>query len=327
MIRLKRIEQICSQFREKKILIFGDIILDRYIFGKVNRISPEAPVPVIKVEQEEFRLGGAANVASNVDKLGAGGLLLGISGDDLFAAVLDNLKSNGNHILKSDANKTLVKTRVISQRQQIVRIDREEPVVITPTIEKQLKQEILDIPADGIIVSDYAKGTLSPALMQALIQKASSAQIPIVVDPKPPNFDMYRGVDGITPNLSEARSISNKLIRDDNEAAAAVRSIRNKFKSRFAIVTRGDRGITASEKGKQVFHLPAFSHEVYDVTGAGDTVVSVLVLALISGATLREAVALSNAAASIVVEKIGTSQVSVEELQQRMKFLVQNHKW
>jgi len=322
MIKLKRVEAICSLFKDKRVLIYGDVIVDRYIFGSVSRISPEAPVPVVKVEREEFRPGGAGNVAANIDKLGAAGILLGITGDDTFADELFKLKDKHNHILRTRENKTLVKTRVIGQRQQIVRIDREDEIRVTPGIESRLLEQIEDADVHGIIVSDYAKGSLTPAVMEALKRKAASAGIPLVVDPKPPHYHLYKHIDGVTPNLKEAESIINKKIETEAGAAAAVKIIRDKFKARFAIVTRGDRGITAGERGKKTFHLPAFSHEVFDVTGAGDTVVSVLVLALVSGAELREAVALSNAAASIVVEKIGTSQVTAGELRERMAFLL-----
>lgn len=321
-MKLKRVEEICSRFKDKRVLVYGDVILDRYIFGSVSRISPEAPVPVVKVEKEEFRPGGAGNVAANIDKLGADGILLGITGDDIFSAELHGLKPKNNRILGTGENKTLVKTRVIGQRQQIVRIDREEDIIVTPAMETALLEEIENADVHGIIVSDYAKGSLTPAVMEGLKRKAAACNIPLIVDPKPPHYHLYKDIDGITPNLKEAESLINKHIRDDADAAAAVKFIRNKFDAKFAVVTRGDKGITAGEKGKRTFHLPAFSHEVFDVTGAGDTVVSVLMLALVSGAELTEAAALSNAAASIVVEKIGTSQVTVDELEERMKFLL-----
>jgi len=329
MIKLKRVEEICAQFEKKRILVYGDVILDRYIFGNVNRISPEAPVPVVKVEKEEFRLGGAGNVAANIDKLGARGLLIGIAGEDIYAEKLLELKPRDNAVIRSGVNQTLVKTRVISQRQQIVRIDREEPVRLTTEVETRILRAVKELNKDdlhGIIVSDYAKGTLTRKIMGYLKDQAQYRHIPIVVDPKPPNFHFYRDIDGITPNRKEAESIVNKKIETDTDAAAAVKFIRRKFKTKFSIITRGGKGITAGEAGKKIFHLPAFNHEVYDVTGAGDTVVSVLLLSLACGADLKEAVALANGAASIVVEKVGTSQVTMGELHQRMKYLLRNFK-
>lgn len=324
MIKLKNIDTIISRFESKTILVFGDIILDRYIFGHVERISPEAPVPVVKVEREEYRAGGAANVAANIDKLGAVGLLCGVTGDDPASPLFDSLKPQGNLILRAPGQVTLVKTRVISQRQQIVRIDREEPVLITPELEARIRDQIDGVRPDGIIVSDYAKGTLTAGVMEILLKKARELDIPIIVDPKPPNYHLYKHVDGITPNQKEAEAVYNRKIPDDTVAAGAVRLIMNRFKTRFAVITRGANGISACERGKQTFHLPAFSHEVYDVTGAGDTVVAVLTLALVCGSGLREAVAMANAAASLVIEKVGATQVNSRELHSRLKLLRQS---
>ncbi len=327
MISMQRVKEICAQFQDKRILIFGDIILDKYIFGTVDRISPEAPVPVVKVESEECRCGGAGNVAINIDKLGADGLLMGITGDDHYANELFKIKKSGNLIIKSPANQTLVKTRLISQRQQIARIDWEVPLQITQEIENTIATTLEQFNISnlhGIIVSDYAKGTLNQNIMAKLEEKATTLGIPIFVDPKPPNYHLYKRITGITPNLKEAEAIIQKKIRSDVDAATAVKLIRRKFNSTFSIITRGDQGISAVEKGKVPFHLPAFNHEVFDVTGAGDTVASLLMLALVSGANIKEAVALANAAASIVVEKIGASQVTVDELLERMKFLLKN---
>ncbi|MCP4157157.1 MAG: D-glycero-beta-D-manno-heptose-7-phosphate kinase [bacterium] len=320
MMKASQVQQICSQFSKKKILIFGDVILDRYIFGSVNRISPEAPVPVVKVVDEEIRLGGAGNVAANIDSLGAEGLLVGITGNDTYSDDLFDLKKKNLCVVKTAANHTLVKTRIIAQRQQIVRVDRETRITVSTEMETALLQRINSSEIDGIIISDYAKGSLTETIMEGLKKKAAADNIPIIVDPKPPNYHLYKNVTGITPNLKEAEAIVNKEIPEDKDAEEAARAIRDEFKTQFAIVTRGDNGITAVE-GDDIFHLPVFSHEVYDVTGAGDTVVSVLVLALVSGAKLKEAAALANAAASIVVEKVGTSTVTTPEIIKRMAML------
>jgi rfaE bifunctional protein kinase chain/domain len=325
MFNLKRINEICSRFAEKKILVYGDIILDRYIFGQVERISPEAPVPVVKVSSEELRLGGAGNVAANIDQLGASGLLLGISGNDSFAVEISRIKKTGNLVIHDPQNQTITKTRIISQRQQIVRVDREGKILLGAALMDQLREAIQGARIDGIIVSDYAKGTVNGWAMDILKNKAATDGIPVIVDPKPPHFALYRGVTGITPNLKEAEEMSGKTIGSDADAALALQRIRRRFRTQFTLITRGDSGITAAARGSKIFHLPAFSHEVFDVTGAGDTVVAVLTLALVSGAHLREAVALANAAASIVVEKIGTSQVSLEELKARLLYIIKKH--
>jgi rfaE bifunctional protein kinase chain/domain len=325
MLKFKRINEICGRFAGKKILVYGDIILDRYIFGQVERISPEAPVPVLKVSSEELRLGGAGNVAANIDHLGASGLLLGVIGDDGLAAEIARLKTGADSVIRDPRNKTIVKTRIMSQRQQIVRVDREEKIVLGPVLFERIRGFIAGAGVDGIIVSDYAKGTVNGAVMDLLKSKAEAGGIPIVVDPKPPHFPLYRDVTAITPNLKEAEEMFGKGIASDDDAALALQRIRRKFRTRFTLITRGSHGISAAARGGKIFHLPAFSHEVFDVTGAGDTVVAVLTLALVSGATLREAVALANAAASIVVEKIGTSQVSPEELKSRLQYILKRH--
>jgi rfaE bifunctional protein kinase chain/domain len=322
MITLARFNEISSQFKSKKILVYGDIILDRYIFGQINRISPEAPVPILKIDHEECRLGGAGNVSSNIDNIGARALLMGVVGKDIYAKEVLRLKKSDRLIADTQSCQTLVKTRVISQRQQIIRIDREAFVEIPPDIEKEFTQSINKLRIDGIIVSDYAKGTVSAKIINMLKQKSKEQNIPIIVDPKPINFGLYHSIGGITPNQKEAEEMINKKIRSQEDAARAAQYIRKKFKSNFAIITRGEQGITASEKGKKTFHIPAVSHEVYDVTGAGDTVVSLLTLALAAGASLKEAVFLSNAAASIVIEKIGTAQVRINELRDRIEFIL-----
>jgi D-beta-D-heptose 7-phosphate kinase/D-beta-D-heptose 1-phosphate adenosyltransferase len=322
MLKPDRIAEICSRFAGKRILVYGDVILDRYIFGQVERISPEAPVPVVTVEHEESRLGGAGNVAANIDRLGARGQLLGVVGRDSFADEIARLKPKGNLVVRDAANKTIVKTRVISQRQQIVRIDREGRILLGQAVLKRIRSVIASAGFDGIIVSDYGKGSVNAEVMALLRARAVAGGIPIVVDPKPPHFDLYRGVTGLTPNQKEAEQMAGMAIRNDADAARALNRIRRKYETRFTLVTRGGQGISAAEKNRRMFHLPAFSREVFDVTGAGDTVVAVLTLALVAGADLREAVALANAAASIVVENVGTSQVGLEELQDRLAFIL-----
>lgn len=325
MFKLKRIAEVCSRFANKKILVFGDIILDRYIFGQVERISPEAPVPVVKVDSEEMRLGGAGNVAANIDQLGAKALLLGVVGADGYADEIARLKKTGNWVISDPANQTIVKTRIISQRQQIVRVDREGQIRLGSAVMDQIKAAVDAAEMDAVIISDYAKGTVNAEVMSLLKARAAALNVPIVVDPKPPHFDFYHGVTGVTPNLKEAEAMAGNPVAGDLDVALALKRIRRKFKTDFALITRGGKGISAAEKNRKIFHLPAFSHEVFDVTGAGDTVVAVLTLALAAGADLREAVALANAAASIVVEKIGTAQVGLEELLTRLKFILKQH--
>jgi len=325
MIKLKRADEICRNFKGKRILVFGDVILDRYIFGDVSRISPEAPVPVMKVKSEEFRPGGACNVAANIDKLGAVSILTGFAGDDLNSAELLRQKSEENFILKSYSNRTIVKTRLIAQKQQIVRIDREDDITITKELQEEFRKVLKDIfsrGVDGIVISDYAKGSLNEITMAILKKEAAGSNIPIMVDPKPSNLHLYRGVTGITPNKKEAEAIAMREISSHEDVLKALNTISKKIQTTYTVITRGSEGISAREKGKRLFHLPAFGREVYDVTGAGDTVVSVILLALVSGASLKEAVSLANAAASIVIERVGTAGITVEEIRERTKFLL-----
>jgi D-beta-D-heptose 7-phosphate kinase/D-beta-D-heptose 1-phosphate adenosyltransferase len=322
MFKLKRIDEICGSFARKKILVYGDVILDRYIFGNVERISPEAPVPVVTVSSEELRLGGAGNVAANIDRLGAAAFLLGITGSDGYGAEVKQIKKQGNLVIADPQSRTITKTRIISQRQQIVRVDREDKIRIGAKVIQRIRAAVAGARVDGIIVSDYAKGTVNGTVMELLKRKAAASGIPIIVDPKPPHFALYRDVTAITPNRMEAEEMFGKKISTDGDTALALQRIRRRFRTRYTLITRGGQGISAAARGGKLFHLPAFSHEVFDVTGAGDTVVAVLTLALVSGASLREAVAMANAAASIVVEKIGTSQVSLEELKERLSFIL-----
>ncbi len=319
---LNRYAEICSRFAGRRVLVFGDVILDRYVFGRVERISPEAPVPVLTVELDESRLGGAGNVAANVDRLGGRGLLLGVCGDDGFAAEIARLKGEGDLALRDPRCRTIVKTRVVSQRQQIVRIDRDGRVAMEAGVLERLAAAIAAARPEAIIVSDYAKGTVTAGAMDLLRDQAGRSGIPLVVDPKPAHAHLYRGVTGLTPNLKEAAEMAGRPIEDDAGLAAALSRLRRRFASRFTVITRGSQGISAAEQGRRLFHLPAYSREVFDVTGAGDTVVAVLTLALAAGADLREAVALANAAASIVVEKVGTSQVTPEELRERLALIL-----
>ena len=210
----------------------------------------------------------------------------------------------------------------MAQRQQVVRIDREDHLRWGADSLALLERTIAAITPDAVIVSDYAKGTVNPDTMAIVKRRAAELRIPVIVDPKPPHFSLYDGVTGITPNLREAEAMTGRTLAGDAQIHAALRLIRRRFHTDFAVITRGGEGISAAGMNRRLFHFPAFSHEVFDVTGAGDTVVAVLTLALVSGATLHEAVGLANAAASIVVEKIGTSQITVDELHERLRYLL-----
>ncbi|MBN1196111.1 MAG: bifunctional hydroxymethylpyrimidine kinase/phosphomethylpyrimidine kinase [Candidatus Aminicenantes bacterium] len=316
MIPRKRLDELLTAFSDRHVLVAGDLILDRYLFGRVERISPEAPVPVLHVQREEIRPGGAGNVAANIIALGASVQLLGVLGHDESGRAFRTLMPDQDLVISDPGYSTITKTRVLSFRQQIVRIDHELPAAcISPLAMKQLSAGLKAVSTDAVLVSDYAKGTVTSSLMRNLHKLASISGIPLVVDPKPANAHLYNGVTGITPNLTESEKLLGEPIHNPEKAA---RLLQRRFSCRFAMITRGEEGITAAEHRRQCFHIPAWAHEVYDVTGAGDTVTAVLVLALSSGAALREAVILANAAASLVVEKVGTATVSPGELRQRI---------
>lgn len=317
MLSEKRVDCLLAAMSGKRILVCGDVILDRYVFGKMERISPEAPVPIIKVEREEFRLGGAGNVAANIDRLEASSLLLGLLGDDAAAAEIFRLKAEGNACYRDPNCSTVIKTRFISQRQQVLRVDREVPLAPGESALAHLRSVLQRERFDGIIVSDYAKGTVGPEVMKELLESG----LPVLVDPKPAQASLYRGVAGLTPNLREAREMTGIGLNDENDILRALRRLRRRFALSFAVITRGEDGISALDGKGKLYHLPAFSHEVFDVSGAGDTVTAVLMLALAAGASLGEAVALANGAASLVVERVGACQVSPLELKNRMRQL------
>jgi len=319
MISRRRIGELLSAFPYQRILVAGDFILDRYLFGRVERISPEAPVPVLHVQSEENRPGGAGNVAANITSLGGNVILMGVVGDDDPGRSLRTLTPGNDLIVTDPGFPTITKTRVMSQRQQIVRIDREVRDSQPSTLAvKTLLEKMVGLSVDGVLVSDYAKGTVSPDLMQGLKELCPPGGPPLIVDPKPANISLYKGVTGITPNLAESEAILGDKISGDLETSRAARRLLRRFRCRFVAITRGEEGITAAEIRKKAFHVPARSREVYDVTGAGDTVAAALILALSAGASLRESVTVANAAASLVVEKVGTARVSPDELAKRL---------
>ena len=303
-------------FSQARVLVIGDIMLDRYWHGPTSRISPEAPVPVVKVTQNEERPGGAANVALNVTSLGGKTLLMGLVGEDEPAQVLEKqLTSIGVdcHLQAVSDYPTITKLRVMSRDQQLIRLDFEErfhDVDVQPMLE-QLRNLLSDV--DVVILSDYDKGAL--AQVREMLAVVKQAGLPVLVDPKGSDFNKYRGATLMTPNLSEFEAIVGPCA---NEAQLVSRghALRAELELDALLVTRGKQGMTLIRQDEKELHLPALAREVYDVTGAGDTVISVLATALAAGAPMDQACALANAAASVVVAKLGTSTVSSMELAQ-----------
>ena len=297
------------RFDQAPVLVVGDVMLDRYWHGATSRISPEAPVPVVRVEQHEDRPGGAANVALNIAALGAQALLVGVTGRDEAADSLANsLKAAGvdARFQRIDSQPTIVKLRVMSRHQQLLRVDFEEPFR-TDAAALAVDVESLLAKVKVLVLSDYGKGALQNH--QVLIQAARARNIPVLADPKGKDFAIYRGASLITPNLSEFETIVGRCA-DEAELVAKGQELMSELDLGALLVTRGEHGMTLLRHGQPALHLPARAREVFDVTGAGDTVISTLAAALAAGEELPSAVGLANLAAGIVVGKLGTAAIS-----------------
>lgn len=302
------------RFDQAQVLVVGDVMLDRYWHGPTSRISPEAPVPVVKVDHTEDRPGGAANVALNVAALGAGVSLTGLVGNDEAAQVLAQTMAAANvhsDFQRSDSHPTITKLRVISRHQQLIRMDFEEPFGDEDAVTLSSKASQLLANVSALVLSDYAKGALADP--QPLIQAAAAAGIPVLVDPKGSDFSRYRGATLLTPNLHEFEAIVGKCANEQELVTKGERLMRS-YNLQALLVTRGEHGMTLLRPDTAELHLPARAREVFDVTGAGDTVISVLAAALAAGEPLPQAVALANLAAGIVVGKLGTAAISAPEL-------------
>lgn len=307
--------QYSSQFRQAKVLVLGDVMLDRYWFGATNRISPEAPVPVVKVQEIEERVGGAANVAMNIASLGVPVTLHGLIGQDDAGRALDTLLNAHhiqNHCVAVGTHPTITKLRILSRHQQLLRLDFEEGFhnVAGDSLLAKLSAEIADYGA--LILSDYGKGTLNA--VQQMIQIARQANVPVLIDPKGTDFERYRGATLLTPNMSEFEAVVGHCASEEEIVEKGLAMIKA-YDLSALLVTRSEKGMTLLRPEQPVYHLPTQAKEVFDVTGAGDTVISVLATALADGRPLEEACYLANAAAGVVVGKLGTSTVSPAELE------------
>lgn len=313
-----------DRFAEARILVIGDVILDQFIWGTVSRISPEAPVPVVNVTKEELLLGGSANVVRNIISLGGQCALCGIIGDDAMGAELLALMTAAgaptDGLIKG-SRPTTIKTRVVAQRQQVVRYDREK---IGPPSEQTLKGLLTYLETnlsafDAVLISDYAKGVVCEPLMQRLHQllaerRNAGRPLPLIVDPKPVNLRNFIGATVITPNNFEAAKMSGIDITNEDSLLAAASHIRQELSCGAVLITRGEAGMALLEKGQHMVLIPTMAQEVYDVTGAGDTVVAALSLGLAAGCSMTEAAVIANHAAGIVVGKVGTASASKDEL-------------
>lgn len=307
------------RFDHAQVLVVGDVMLDRYWHGGTSRISPEAPVPVVKVEQVEDRPGGAANVALNIAALGAGVSLSGLVGRDEAAdALIETMAAANVHseLHRVDTQPTITKLRVISRHQQLLRMDFEEKFAAEDAQILVEKSQLLLASVGALILSDYAKGALAdPAF---LINAANKAGVPVLVDPKGSDFSRYRGATLLTPNLHEFETVVGPCA-NEKELVSKGEQLMADYDLTALLVTRGEHGMTLLRPGEPELHFPARAREVFDVTGAGDTVISVLAASLAAGEELPQAVALANLAASIVVAKLGTAVISSPELRRAIQ--------
>ena len=308
-----------ENFKDKKILVIGDIMLDKYIWGDVSRISPEAPVQVVNVMKETFEAGGAANVANNVAALGGFPYMVGISGNDEAKNILmEEMRKkciNTEGIIQDKDKPTTQKIRIIGKSQQLLRVDYENKEYIHEDIEssilrfieKSIKQ------SDVIVISDYAKGVITKKLSKKILDLSKQFKKPVIVDPKPKHKDFYKGVELITPNNNEASEMTDMEDGTTETVIQMGAKLINELDTNV-LITRGEKGMALFEKDNSVTHIPAKAKEVYSLIGAGDTVVATIALAMASGADLKEAAFLANIAAGIKVGKIGTASVTTAEI-------------
>ncbi len=307
------------------ILIVGDVMLDRHIWGEVERISPEAPVPVVDVNRETSVPGGASNVANNVAGLGANAILLGIVGEDDYGRELKTLlEKNGidvSGLMADKSRPTTVKTRVIAHNQQVVRIDREMRRPADKEIMERIFQFIKDISSsvDGVIIEDYGKGLISSELIRMIIDTFADKEIPVAVDPKTEHYDIYKGVSVMTPNHHEAGAMFGRKITDDRGLLEVGDGIMSDLGLKALAITLGKEGMALFNGEGAVYRVPTVAKEEYDVTGAGDTVIATLTAMLAAGYSYEDAAFVSNIAAGIVVETPGVVPVKISQLKERLK--------
>jgi len=314
-----RLLRLIGRLSRGRVLVIGDLMLDHFIWGRVERISPEAPVPVVRVTRESIHLGGAANVVHNLRALGGQVVACGVIGrDGAGRQVLEELRRLGartDGVIESRQAMTIRKTRVVAHSQQVVRFDHEAPDLPAAAAARLLafvEKRAADF--DAVVVSDYGKGVISPDLLARLAALRARRSFRLIVDPKKPNFDHYRGITLATPNLGEAAEAAGVTLRDERDVAAAGERLLQRWQAEAVLITRGEQGMSLFQRGARARHLPTLARQVFDVTGAGDTVIATCALALAAGARLDEAAHLANHAAGIVVGKVGTASASAEEL-------------
>jgi rfaE bifunctional protein kinase chain/domain len=319
-ISKNRLDELKKGFQGKRLAVIGDMMLDGYYWGDVKRISPEAPVPVLEVEEEFFRFGGAANVALNIQKLGGIPIPVGVIGYDNYGTIFSSLMKENNieddYILVDDERPTTTKTRVIANSQHVVRIDKESKSDISRKVEEKLKLKIANLldSLDGIILQDYNKGVLTPSLIGEVVSVANQKSILVTVDPKFDNFFDYKNVTVFKPNRKETEAVLGMKIISDEDISSAGERLLLELNSQYVLLTLGENGIAVFEKDGTEKRMPTKARKVADVSGAGDTVVSTLTIALSAGANIYEASFLANYAAGVVCGEVGIVPVEIDKL-------------
>lgn len=326
----ERIAQITGSIGRSKVLVLGDIMLDEYLLGKVERISPEAPVPVVDIDDTKHLLGGAANVAANIRTLGDEPLLVGAVGDDDAAFKLRRLLSENDitsdYLILDQSRRTTIKTRIIAHGQQVVRADRETRHDLDTEIEQEAFSRIqaaIDKVA-AVIISDYGKGVVTLSLIRKVVDLCLEKHVFIAVDPKESRFHNYRKVSLITPNHHEAGFAYGRRINSFDDLLEVGQGLLEKLQARAILITRGAEGMSLFQDHREPVHIPTFARQVYDITGAGDTVIATFVSAISAGATPVEAAIVANAGAGFTVGEVGTAAVTVTQLRQELERNIKN---
>jgi D-beta-D-heptose 7-phosphate kinase/D-beta-D-heptose 1-phosphate adenosyltransferase len=312
--------RLLKQIRGRRVLVAGDVMLDEFLWGSVSRISPEAPVPVVKVTRQSFHLGGAGNVACNVRALGGEAVVVGVVGRDAAGervhSVLAEAGVEDGLAMADGGRPTTVKTRIIAHHQQVVRADRELADDVPARLETALIERVrAALPScAAVVLSDYLKGVVTPRFVKSVLALARQRRVPVLVDPKVAHFPLYRKVTLVTPNQLEAEQAAGRAIRGDEDLHAVGRHILRRLGCEAVLVTRGEHGMALFPREGRPSLIPTAAREVFDVTGAGDTVIATLALALAAGAALPQAARLANHAAGVVVGKVGTATASPDEV-------------
>ncbi len=320
-----RLQKYLENFPRSRVLVLGDVMVDEYVWGAVSRISPEAPVPVVAVRSESVRVGGAANVAANIRAMGGEARIIGVVGSDAPAErlihELERAGVKGDSLVVDGTRPTTIKSRVVAGSQHVVRFDRESDAPLSPAVRARLMSEVRQaLPdSDVLLISDYAKGVVSPPLIRGVLALAARAKTLVAVDPKVQHLPLFRGVAVVAPNHQEAAAAARVLVRQEADLLRVGQILLKRLRAQAVLITRGEHGMSLFETGRPVAHIPTFAREVYDVTGAGDTVMAALSLALAAGASMYEAAVVANFAAGVVVGKRGTATVSQPELRSAMQ--------